>query len=413
LIPGPYDEASAYWYSDVNNRPIPIPDSLKISCDNYSEAFEYNYGKYGRDSVKSYIGPSLLFYRAVGEWEEQIYDRWQQYERDKMLPEDVKVIRRDIDGNIHVQWRDSSVYAQRHVFNSNLTDMLRSSDIWEIEESRLLKSWLREGQADSLYALMRTFATLQQKHQLKIDLTSEEWLKRIYHPPFFPVSRSTVIYSYDREGSDITEYPYSELSSLPLGIEPVDGEGRVPYLQHRELVTGYEHVHSFYEDRCARNMRSILLFALSFAMGVSLLVFSFRVTERKSWLIALVATGVLAFVIILFANVAFVYTNSLLYICWIWLALFVILFTRMLLKINRKEDKGRSTIYLNIVIWYIPWLIPLFLLILESLRREIDGYYGPSDQVIINLLWINLLVMLPAMWFISHLVRKWKGLAEE
>ena len=389
-----YDCGSSFYYkySSETDQPIPVSGNLKINCKDYPDVFNCD------NRTAGYIAPSLLFHKPAGVINERDYDCWKERK------------------NVH----DSTSYSINFSCGDD-TRWLSFDDIRRIENSRLMKSLLKEEWKDSIYAMMVSFNKLQQKHRLKIDITPDEWFKRIYHPPFFPVNELTAIYRNDRDGYYRNDDGTYRFPVLPPGILPVSdkswvpNKSRIPYLQYEELKSGYEHIEKFYKKNDFLEIFLLITFCIS--MIISMFIFSFRVTTGKHWLIALVTLGVCAFVIILFLVFLNTFGNVrdgiVIYNFFAWLALFIIPFLRIILKIKEKEQKGRSNIYMNIVLWYIPCLIPLAFWTYVIARELHKSDYNLSEQVITNMFWINILVMIPVMWLVARFVREWKGLAEE
>jgi hypothetical protein len=223
---------------------------------------------------------------------------------------------------------------------------LSAETINKIEAVLKVQNWLREEKVDSIKGLMNAFIALKEKHQLKGNFTTYQWFNRIYHPPYFPVDSTTTI---DRDGS--AEYLPEDYSN---GILP----GTLPFDQ---LERGYEHIAQYYNGENATSNRIAVLIYLSIALIVSIFVFSFRLTSGKQWLIALVTGGILQFIIGLFVAIVGLVDDDfcMLFYFLSWIVLFIVLVCLTVTKVANKETKGKSPIYLNLLLWLVPCLLPL------------------------------------------------------
>jgi len=280
-------------------------------------------------------------------------------------------------------------------YKSSSTDDYYSTQLKENAWDRQLKKWLIEGQNDSILSVMLDFKKLQKKHNLQSSLTAQNWFKRVYNPPFFPANESSFIARF----------------------KPYYDDDYNTYLPIEEVEAGYNYIQKIHYQE-EEDLDLLIIVSLCVSMCISLLIFSFRVTDRKPWLIALIASGVLFFVILLLGVTLSETTDSrgeiiLLFICLSWLVLFGILLGKIISKIRTTENKGKSPIYLNILIWLIPCVIPLATAVVVNYSDLAGNYISVNDEFVMNLLWIDLVVMIPTMWFVSMLVRKWKSVADE
>ena len=379
LIP---QDVDSYRYYSEYDKPIPIPAGVTLNADTLNlSLYETRYSSMDGIIIKGYIGPSLLFYKNSN------YNYYYHYKENGYLNQE------EID------------HTERHEF---------------------VKKWLQNGQKDSIYAIMKDFNRLQEKHGLKIILSPDQWMRRIYNPPFFPVSASTQIYSYAASDYDY-DYAYpiaEEVVEAPAEVTIEDepyyqqASNPTPYLQFKELHSGYEQVLRYYNHN--NDTKWIALVCLCFSLALSIFIFSFRVTGGKSWLIAFVATGVLIFTVILVSIAMLGSAGSrneeiiIMIIMLFWIILFAALLTRILAKIKDRSNKGRSSIYMNLLLWLIPCIIPLLytILLLHSKYTDND-YLSSSEDNALCMLWGNILFVTLVMWFVSSLVRRWKSIAEE
>ncbi|MBB4037243.1 hypothetical protein GGR21_003160 [Dysgonomonas hofstadii] len=379
-------DKSEYRYNNSEyNKPIPIPYNMHLSADTLDLNLydtEYNY----RDGVtlKGYIGPSLLFFG-----------------------------------------KDNYYYKY---YKSQQLDYLDKKELQKIKCQEQIRDWLQTGQKDSILAVMKEFEKLQKKHGFKVNIAPEQWLKRIYNPPFFPVNKTTAISRYEISDyntprtspvyDDIIEAPAEEDVAAVNTSDDYISPYTIPFLQYNELYSGYDQVQRYYQYN--KDMSYILLICFCVALALSVFIYSFRVTGGKQWLIAFVSTGILIFVVILI-GVAMMQSAGykseeiiVVILLLFWVALFVGLIARIINKILEKSNKGRSNVYMNILIWLVPCLIPLIFLMVVIHSEYVDeSYFNPKEEDIVCMLWFNILFTAVSMWFISMLVRRWKSIADE
>lgn len=395
LIP---DSKSPYNYDSDYNEPIPLPEGMKVDVhaldlDDYS----VQYSGSGNLIIRGYTGPSLLFYSNYHYYDFYNYN----------------------NGNLEYK-----AYVDSSSWN-------------KVREPEQIKKWLQAGDKDKILALMKDFEQLQRKHNMPVNITPENWFKRIYNPPFFPVKKSTMISNY--QPSRFNDYYKSYAEEVVIATEPdiatvadtiayslsttePDPDdipvGSLPYLQHEELSSGYQQIIYSYIDRSDMKWFVLISFCISLIMAV--LVFSFRVTSGRAWLIALVSTGVLIFAVILFAvglGKSLDWRHEeiiIIFITLFWITLFVILFSKIIIKVNNKSHKGRSNIYINVMLWLLPCLIPLaYLTVITHARLSQTNYYKPEEQDVMCMFWINIPIAILSIWALSALIRRWKSIAEE
>lgn len=383
LIP---NETDNFSYNSSYDTPIPIPHNMALDPDTLDlSLYAVDYNRNDGIRIEGYTGPSLLFYKDY----------------------------------------NSSIY----YYQKDIQD-IEASERKKINRQEQAKKWLLNGQKDSIYAIMLAFEKLQKRHGFPIKLTPDKWLERIYNPPFFPVNSSTVIANYQLNDDEVyyaDEYPVAvaadSVSDAITGYPENNYRTQTPLsLPYRELSAGYSHVLDYYDYNYNDDLQAIILICLYMSLAASIFIFSFRVTGRKQWLIMLISTGVLIFISVLSAVGIYEINRGMgsevitMLMISLWLLLFLILITKTIIKIVTNGNKGRSGIYMNLLIWMTPCLIPLIYAILvafeELTRNYNDRFYGKDEQFV-TMLWINIPFVILIMYLVSALVRRWKSIAEE
>lgn len=276
-----------------------------------------------------------------------------------------------------------------------------------------VKEWLINEDKAAISQLMDDFLALQSKHKLKSNLDKDTWMKLIYNPSKYRVGDYNLIMD---ENINPNSYRYSS-SNISY------------YLQHRELSNGYKQALSAYDIN--ENSYYFLLTISCIAIAISLLIFSYRITSGKSWLIA-----ALAMVIFLFINGFFTLINPLVtgsdfsfpgYLT-ILLILFIVEYILVIGKITQRSDKGRSSIYMNHLVWAIPAIpFTIFTYVYYAAKSahyasdyylettiNNDSLYRFLDDHLAHFMWGNLALTFITMWiFIHYIALKWKSLPED
>ncbi|WP_165044736.1 hypothetical protein [Dysgonomonas sp. ZJ709] len=367
LIP---DDKDNYRYDSDNNKPIPIPSGMALRIDTLDlDLYAFDYNRDGNIVIKGYTGPSILFYH-----------------------------------NYDYNYYDTNYYTNYEYSADELKEKKEAKErVKKIEE---IKQWFRDGNKEAILALMTDYLKLQEKHNMPATLTANEWLKKIYNPPYFAVNENTIIAS---SSSDAYYYDYDH-----------DTSRQQTYLQYQELSSGYDKIIRSYNDNDV--IRIITLVCICISTILSVFIFSFRAATGKSWLIAFVACGVLlflsAFIGVVLSEIADYRRGEIygLFLCSFWIILFFILMSIIIAKIKNTGNKGKSNIFVNLFMWLLPFICPLiyfghyfFLDVVES-----EYYYNINDNEVLEcVFWVNILITIVIMFPISMLIRKWKSIPEE
>ncbi len=366
----PFDYLDNYQFEENRDTPIPVPNGMKLNLDSIDKnlfALNYVYDSQSRlveIKVEGYTGPSILYYNE--------YYGSGYYE----------------DGSINIK-----------------------------ERQNLVKTWLQENNKDSIYALMQAFNTLQKKHNFEIDLTPDKWYKRIYNPPFFPINESTIIINYGVRNYNNYRDGYGRYDKIRYNEHDIQILPTTPNLESKELEAGYQHIMRAYTDD---EPFYTAIGCLCFAIAISVLLFSYRITTGKHWLIAIITTGIIIFIAVLLGvSLSEMLTYQaeptvLLIILSAWIFLFVLFLSKVIVKITTKKSKKRSKIYINILLWLLPCLLPLSYAISLLFQEIFDKeFYENKSDSMVNMFLINIIFVIIAMFPISSLIRGWKSIAEE
>lgn len=303
-------------------------------------------------------------------------------------------------------------YAQYSLINRRSYDfslISREEDSLKVIE---VKNWLINNQQEKVKTLMDDYLKIVNEHKLKTNLKTNKWFKEVYNYPNF--TNFSYIKPYFEEYE--TEFFYGDPENKMIPNNRDHNKYSNYFVQQDILKSNYDtisdaHTNVFLE------YEAFLAF-LCGALGLSLLVFSFKVTTGKSWLIAVVCVGVL--------NILFgIFT---LFIPSVLTYFYLVLITFGILKIYfaaiymQRKGIGFSRVVLNILLWSFPLMIPLIYGLImqyyQSYEYSIEyGYNSPEynwlQENFLNMLTLNFIFCVIMMFFMSRIIRNWKGIAEE
>jgi hypothetical protein len=168
----------------------------------------------------------------------------------------------------------------------------------------------------------------------------------------------------------------------------------------------------------------MIMLYLSFAF--SLVVFSFKVTSARNWLIALIALGVIQ-IIFGIGTVFFSYNLTFPILILIY---FLIICIYLSIIYVQKRGKRLSGILLNQILWLLPIFLPVIYAIVMDLVKSYSGYSNRLEfqrSVVVEefpkidwfeehsflLLYLNLVIVIFIMFVLSRVIKKWRGIPEE
>ena len=303
-------------------------------------------------------------------------------------------------------------YAKYSLLNRRSYDfslISREEDSLKVIE---VKNWLIKNQQEKVKELMDDYLKIVNEHKLKTNLKTNKWFKEVYNYPNF--TNFSYIKPYFEEYE--TEFFYGDPENKMIPNNRDQNKYSNYFVQQDILKSSYDtiskaHTNVFIE------FEAFLAF-LCGGLGLSLLLFSFKVTTGKSWLIAVVCVGVLN---ILFGILTLFISSGVTYF-------YLVLITFVILKIYfasiylQKKSVGFSRIVLNILLWSFPFMIPIvYGLIMDyykSFEYSIEyGYNSPEynwlQENFLNMLTLNFIFCVIMMFFMSRIIRNWKGIAEE
>ncbi len=270
---------------------------------------------------------------------------------------------------------------------------------------------------DQVKKIMTDYMSIVKEHGLSTNLSTEKWLKITYNYPDFK-KYELINSNTPNDSTDIysTNYNDEDVVTAVAANYETKKEYSKYYIEQNTLSHNYQVIARAYTNSIFKE-DSLLPF-LYFGFGLSLLIFSFRVTSGKSWLIAIVSLGVLNLVLGIISAISNEFiTYSILMILSI-----VALVLYYLVTIKKKSNQKLSKIVLNLLLWLFGALIPLvysaYFEIYKKSIQHLESYYYDQHYMFLSdfvprMLSINLCIVFVSMFFLCSSIRNWKGIAED
>lgn len=276
-----------------------------------------------------------------------------------------------------------------------------------------VQNWLHQDNKAEVKKLMDNHLSLIREHDLATNLTLDKWFEIVYKAPEF--DEFLYIQPYLKEYETDESYNNSYVYATKVGNE--ERKYSKYFIQQDVLKEKYDTVSEAHTDSFF-NIEMILGFLYG-AFGLSILIFSFRVTSGKSWLIAVVTTGVINIVYGIFTAITGVGN---MYPYLILFTILGIIFYFFLIYFNKKNLQ-LSRIALNLFLWSFIGIIPLiYFIIQEHYASSYDyrigyNYTSPEYQWMrdhtIHMFSINFILAILTLFFLSKIIRNWKGISED
>ena len=275
-----------------------------------------------------------------------------------------------------------------------------------------VQNWLYQDNQVEVKNLMNNYLSLIREHNLATNLTLDKWFQAVYKAPEF--DEFLYIQPYLKEYETDESYNNSYVYATKVGNE--ERKYSKYFIQQDVLKEKYDTVSEAHTDSFF-NIEMILGFLYG-AFGLSILIFSFRVTSGKSWLIALVSTGIINIVYGIFTAITGLGD---IYAYLILFTILGIIFYFFLIYFNKKNLQ-LSRIALNLFLWSFIGIIPLIYFIIQehylrSENRYNYNYTSPEYQWMrdhtLHMFSFNFILAILTLFFLSKVIRNWKGISED
>jgi len=335
--------------------------------------------------------------------------------------------------------RDSfSFEGKKYALNSLINKNINSFAFFDTKQDSLarlqVQRWMKENNKAAIAELFTKYMEISNEHQLKCNITAQQWLQLTYDYPNFTkyanIGRAERQLTYNNEyGIDFTSDDADIVApdTLNTDIIYVDGKSYIYskyYVSYDVLEKYYQNIANAYQNPLVEH--GLLLVVLYISFGISLLVFSFRVTAAKPWLIALIALGVTQ---IIFAILAVIISYDLVY-PYIFIGYCIAIGGYFAIVYTQKRGKKWSAITLNQILWLLPSFLPMVYVVVLQTAKQLSGYNERYDLKInqpvetfpkiewlennaLLLFLLNLVVVTLVLVLLSGLIKKWRGIPEE
>ncbi len=289
------------------------------------------------------------------------------------------------------------------------------------EEDSLRKLKLRkilvENKDFEVKKILKDYLSILKDHKLATNLDEKSWFASVYDFPKFENYKfiSTKLPSYNGYQNNKIQFGDEYASS---DIENYEKSYSQYYIQRDVLVDNYNEISLAFTQSVFKS-EHILVYIYT-VLGLSMLIFSFRITSGKSWLIALVGFGIFNIIIgILAATSQFDLTYPM-----VMLAAFLFIFVNFILVVLSKKTKNQTQVFLNLLVWLFGGCIPTVYLVYIELYQDslmannVKGYFDDPQykflmENIPTMFALNILLVGIGMFFLTKLIRTWKGISEE
>ncbi len=196
------------------------------------------------------------------------------------------------------------------------------------------------------------------------------------------------------------------------------------YVSHQSLYKFYSKVSEAWQNPLLDLDYIMIVLYLSF-IG-ALMVFSFKVTSARNWLIALIAMGVVQIIF----GIGTVFFSYSLTFPFLFLFYFLVVSVYFFIVYYRKKGKRWSGITINQILWVLPGVLPMIYVIVMDFVKTYSGYnerYDFRRSLVVKefpkiqwfednvflLFQVNLIVVVFVLFLFSRVIKKWRGTPEE
>ena len=336
----------------------------------------------------------------------------------------------NVDDTIRVNQKNYILYkGKKYSANSLLNKNINSYSFIDAKKDSIyvdrIKNLLVTNQKDSIQKIFKNYLTIAKEHNLKSSIDDKKWLQLIYDYPTFENYKTIGSEEKDVYYLENNDYDKSKIDTTEQYLVQ-EKEGNFLYnrfyVPEKQLHHAYQKISNSYTNPTI-SWESYLI-ALYVALGVSLLLFSFRVTSGKNWLITLVSLGVLN---ILIGIITAIFGSEYVYLSGI-LIIFTFSFLYFITTISAQKGKGISGITINAMLWILPAFAPIMYFFILEITKKISGYnnaVGLSRDILYPkitflqdsgflffLTYLNLLFVVIVMLYLSKKIKQWRGIAE-
>ncbi|HLP65136.1 hypothetical protein [Flavobacterium sp.] len=289
---------------------------------------------------------------------------------------------------------------------------------------RKIRLWLVNQQKDSIKKVFKDYLSIAKEHNLKSNIDENKWFELINDYPDFENHK---LIGGDNDGAIyyIGNYQNTAFDSVNKYLKVINKDETKEfyryYVPEKRLNYNYDKISDSWVNPTFR--METLLISLYLGLGLSLLIFAFRVTSGRNWLITVIGLGVINIVIGIIAAICredLVYPTLLLLIGLSSMIYFFV-------TLSRKKSKNISAIFLNSMLWILPAMLPILYFMIQEILNDMARNDISTTEYIKNpyhlmakqmddfapyFFYLNLGFMVLMMLLLSFKIKKWRGLAE-
>ncbi len=286
----------------------------------------------------------------------------------------------------------------------------------EEELNQIAHSWLKNGRKDSLQQLFTHLLSICDKYGAIYNFDPKAQINECFNDDEFTVNKTLYRYSVDSTNY-YRENDYGEYND--------DYDEQV-----RNYLKTYEFIHIINLNDALNRINTvrhsfwdvgIFMVWLYYSFGLTILLFSFRVTRLKHWFMGAVGIGLWTILLTLIA-VGF-HLNKQLPVLLLLIGIIVSI-VGILYIVNRKKKLLSGIIY-NWMLWFMPFVLPLIFVAIEINTdynchlKEFKETTNCQINYWINTNWVlinstNMVLVIALIFFVFiPLVRKWQSNPDE
>lgn len=258
------------------------------------------------------------------------------------------------------------------------------------EDYSIDKTYLLLANGDSLKQAMKDFLKLCDSHGVKYKIDVNEWYKWVYNPPYFPVrymiNNMREINSYNNNNQNPGGY-YIELDKLSR----IMNNAVVVYEYHISL----------------QSLIAYLYVSLSFAI----IIFSFRITSRRIWLISIIGSALLALIVGLISAMIVSGSRGSHGTGHAVLFFYLLLIASFLVVSLSSSSKTIANVAFTWFSWSAPFILPLLTAIFFIDNNDASSSWLGHHYDIFMV--INCFAYLASIWALTPLSRRLQAMPED
>lgn len=239
------------------------------------------------------------------------------------------------------------------------------------ELNNIALRWLQNHKKDSVLRQLNILTNLCDKYGVRYNFNPNIQLAECFNDNHFTVRKT------------VSDYYIDSVAFLNGEYEDDYNEYVREYLKTQYYIETYNLQTSLQRIATVRDgfwKPDVFIIWLYFAIGASIILFSFRATRLKHWFVGIIGIGLWAILLTLVEVTAHVGKGfpTLLILIWIGLLIF------MYAGINNKGNKLITGFVYNWVLWFAPLVIPLIFVAIEIATDNDCYFYNEMGEKMIQ-----------------------------